>query len=327
MKVAIIGAGIAGLTAAAELNRRGIEVAVFEKARGSGGRLATRRCDWGHLDIGAQYFTAHSERFQRQVHQWQKLGTLARWEFTPYKAHDGGLTASADDTLRYVGIPDMNSLTRYLAADLQIHYQTRISGVYRRATEWCLYTETDETLRGFDWVVSTLPAEQSRSLLSDASDILAALPAHIHDPCWALALATRGPAPAAVQGIFGDRTISWVSRLSSRPQRRAGTGYDDLWMLHFAAGWSRREGKQTGVDLADTGLSWLNQRLQTRLQCLHHYRHYWRYAGIAANDEVDLAPSLIDAPQQLAVIGAWLGGGRVEGGYLSAMDMIEGCFI
>ena len=58
MKVAIIGAGIAGLTAARELVERGAQVKVFEKARGLGGRLSTKRLVWGKLDIGAQYFTA-----------------------------------------------------------------------------------------------------------------------------------------------------------------------------------------------------------------------------------------------------------------------------
>lgn len=42
MKIAVIGAGVAGLTAGRILAGSGHEVVVFEKSRGYGGRLATR---------------------------------------------------------------------------------------------------------------------------------------------------------------------------------------------------------------------------------------------------------------------------------------------
>ena len=62
-KVAVIGAGVAGLTCARELARSGVDVGVFEKARGGGGRAATRRTGDYHFDHGAQYFTARDARF------------------------------------------------------------------------------------------------------------------------------------------------------------------------------------------------------------------------------------------------------------------------
>jgi len=43
MRVAIIGAGLTGLTAASLLRDAGVEITVFDKSRGLGGRLSTRR--------------------------------------------------------------------------------------------------------------------------------------------------------------------------------------------------------------------------------------------------------------------------------------------
>lgn len=51
-RIAVIGAGLAGLTAARALADRGAEVVVFEKSRGVGGRLATRRADGVVVDHG-----------------------------------------------------------------------------------------------------------------------------------------------------------------------------------------------------------------------------------------------------------------------------------
>ena len=52
-KAIIIGAGAAGLTCAKQLLRNGFEVSIFEKSRGLGGRIATRRIENGIFNHGA----------------------------------------------------------------------------------------------------------------------------------------------------------------------------------------------------------------------------------------------------------------------------------
>lgn len=63
--IAIIGSGIAGLAAARTLAEAGRAVQLFDKSRGSGGRLASKRSSIGDLDIGAPYFTARDAHFWR----------------------------------------------------------------------------------------------------------------------------------------------------------------------------------------------------------------------------------------------------------------------
>ncbi len=65
--VAIIGAGLSGLSCAQALRAAGVSVRVFEKTSVVGGRCATRLWQ-GHLvDIGVQYFTARSTEFKREL--------------------------------------------------------------------------------------------------------------------------------------------------------------------------------------------------------------------------------------------------------------------
>ena len=55
--VAVVGAGISGLTRARTLADYGLPVTVFEKSRGVGGRMATRRSDNGAVfDHGCAVF-------------------------------------------------------------------------------------------------------------------------------------------------------------------------------------------------------------------------------------------------------------------------------
>ena len=61
MQIAIVGTGMAGLSCATRLAALGHEVALFDKGRGPGGRMATRRVEADgtllRFDHGAQYFT------------------------------------------------------------------------------------------------------------------------------------------------------------------------------------------------------------------------------------------------------------------------------
>jgi protoporphyrinogen oxidase len=56
MNIAIIGAGIAGLTCAYELTQQGFDVEVLEKESRVGGRMLTKKKRGLEIDIGANYF-------------------------------------------------------------------------------------------------------------------------------------------------------------------------------------------------------------------------------------------------------------------------------
>ena len=55
MSVAVIGAGIAGLTCAFELHKAGVDVQVFERHSSVGGRMNTRTKDGLAFDVGANF--------------------------------------------------------------------------------------------------------------------------------------------------------------------------------------------------------------------------------------------------------------------------------
>ena len=76
---AVIGAGIAGLSCARALAASGVHVTVFDKSRGPGGRMSTRRGEGWACDHGAQYFTARDPLFQAELARWQAAGVAARW--------------------------------------------------------------------------------------------------------------------------------------------------------------------------------------------------------------------------------------------------------
>src|SRR5690606_5234389 len=66
-RIAIVGAGLAGLTAARTLVQAGHAVALFERDARPGGRLAGWESPYGSFDSGAQYFTVRDERLRRAL--------------------------------------------------------------------------------------------------------------------------------------------------------------------------------------------------------------------------------------------------------------------
>ncbi|MEL6898664.1 MAG: NAD(P)-binding protein, partial [Planctomycetota bacterium] len=158
-RVAIIGAGLGGLFAARTLTDFGFDVELFEKSRGVGGRLATRRMgqptsspptsppaasssstssqrteenahdDVTTFDHGAQYFTVRDARFGRFVQSWIHNGVADAWLAPIVKLDNGNCLSNHSSTPRYVGKPRMNAIAKHLATDLTIHSSCRISAV------------------------------------------------------------------------------------------------------------------------------------------------------------------------------------------------------
>ncbi|MDX5298325.1 MAG: FAD-dependent oxidoreductase, partial [Gammaproteobacteria bacterium] len=79
-KVAVVGSGVAGLTCAIGLQAAGAEVRVFEKSRGPGGRLSSKRVAQGSVDVGAQYFTVRSSAFADWLEREVGAQHLALWQ-------------------------------------------------------------------------------------------------------------------------------------------------------------------------------------------------------------------------------------------------------
>ena len=84
--LAIIGAGLAGISAGRLARRQGVTPLIFDKGRGIGGRLATRRAtlDDGtvlRFDHGAQFMTARSPALVASA-QWARWHSVLDWRIS-----------------------------------------------------------------------------------------------------------------------------------------------------------------------------------------------------------------------------------------------------
>ncbi|MCU4186539.1 FAD-dependent oxidoreductase [Acidiferrimicrobium sp. IK] len=130
--VIVVGAGIAGLTAARRLQDEGLSVIVLDKGRGVGGRLATRRVGGARVDHGAQFFTARSDRFRAQVDRWLEAGVAREW--------CRGFRQPPDGHPRYVGAAGMTALAKDLAGGVDVRVGTAVGGLTPISAGWAVAT-------------------------------------------------------------------------------------------------------------------------------------------------------------------------------------------
>jgi len=309
--VAVIGAGWAGLSAARRLADAGYDVVVLEKARGPGGRSATRRDGKARFDHGAQYFTARSAAFGRSLQQWRDAGLVAPWR--PRLAVIGGRDGHRDPdaTSRYVAVPGMNAVCRAWARALVCRFDCRVERVEHDGVWQIVLAGQDAILRSRRLLI-TAPPRQAAELLGPDDPLAPALDAVPFDPCIAVMLRFEAPFDPGFDAAFinADSPLSWVACNSSKPSRE---GAD--WVLHARADWSRAHLDAPLDDSAEALFAAFAGLLDGALQAPgQRCAHRWRYAH-AAEPRSDGV--LGDARRGLAVAGDWLSGNRVEGAWQS----------
>jgi renalase len=285
--VAVVGAGMAGAVCAQVLRHAGHRVQVFDKARGPGGRLATRRLEWlqedgsparARVDHGALAFTAHTAGFQQWVMQAEANGLVAPWS-PPLADHSLPLEHKGP---LYVATPEMTALCKHLLEGVDSHWTMAINRLTRVDDGWHLEAGDQVHPDRFDAVVLAIPPAQAAALLNDHRDDWARYASLVPmQPCWTL----MGVAPVDATSPENNWALArpelgplaWVIRNDRRPGRTADPGVAH-WVVHARAGWSRLHLEQEP--------DWVKHQLSTALEVYlghavpwaHAVVHRWRYA-------------------------------------------------
>jgi len=246
--VAIVGGGIAGLCAANDLARAGHGVVVLDKARGIGGRMATRRVGQAVCDHGAQFFTVRGRAFGSIVREAEEAGSVAVWCRGFGQAADGAavVAPAVDGHPRWRGTHAMTDLPKRLASiaiDLGVRVRTnaKVTAVHTAAGHVELAIEGDEPLVARAAVL-TAPVPQTLDMLAAGAAVIDAaarrtLAAIDYDPCFALMLVldqpSRVPPPGGIQ--FATGPITWLA-----DNQQKGISPVPALTVHASGSFSRR---------------------------------------------------------------------------------------
>ena len=308
MRYAIIGAGMAGLACADALKHAGHAVAVFDKGRGAGGRMSTRRLQTSvgevAIDHGAQYFTVRNHDFEQLVSTWRDLAIAVPWP-----------VAGAD---AWIGVPGMNAIIKQMSSVHDVTWGQLVTAIFRKNDGWWLRSTAGE-IGPFDAVVLAIPAEQAAPILSlhDFSMARIALMAR-SQPCWASMFVFDRPLDELPMIIRNRGAINWATRNSAK----TGRGKPEAWVVQANGTWSLKQIESSSDHVSEMLFASLSMAVGSPLpKPVTAVSHRWRYAISAGTGDGALWNRTIG----LGVCGDWLLGPRVECAWLSGRVLAKRC--
>ena len=337
-RIAVIGAGMAGVACARTLLQAGHQVTVFEKSDRAGGRTSTFETPFGSFDAGAQYFTVRDARFTQALDTVP--GLCRPWSANTVRVLDAAGRVVAASPLpkdaHWVAKPGMGSLVAAWAQPLQqagcLQTHTRVVRIEpdRMAPgRWQICTQeadgAQHVVAGFDVVLIAQPATPARALL-DTSGVGSALSqamAHVsQDPCWTLmaafpqavrpGLTTLGPQWNAARSTH--HRIAWLARESSKPGRNS----IERWTVQASPAWSAEHLEDDAERVQAKLLKAFSEVTGIRAAPTHAEVHRWRYAQTTK----PLGQSYLwDATTGLGACGDWCLGHRLEDAFISGLEL------
>lgn len=306
-RTAIIGAGLAGLSCARALTSTGHLPIIFEKSRGFGGRIASRRAETPlgvvTFDHGPQFFTVRDDGFKALVGGWMEDGLAARWL-------DGGDEA-------YVGVPSMNTPFKTLAEGLDVRLETLVEGLTRVDGGWKIKAGgKGET---FETIIVAIPAEQTAKLLRDpeaASDFAEIADGIPSLPCWTVMVVFKSRIDHS-NVINQTGIVNSASRQGSNPGRAEEP---EAWVIHTDGEWAKARIEEDAVKITSMVLDGFAEAVGAKLpEVVWARAHRWMYSRSGRGGR----EYLWDAERRIGVCGDWLIGPRVEAAYISGTSLAK----
>jgi len=311
-RCAIIGAGLAGVTLARNLDAVA-RVRIFEKSRGPGGRMSTRRHDNFSFDHGAQYFTARGQDFRRFLDPYINQGIIRPWE-TKFATMgpDGKISDREMTSTPWVACPGMTGLVKAMAAPLDCRHETGISRIRRKGSVWQLLDEDGVVHGEAEWVVTAVPARQAADLLPPEFGAKSALARVRMLGCFTLMLGFEVPPSLPFGACFiEDQPVGFIAENGTKPGGRRPGSLTVQARNTWAEDWldAPQEAEKVMAE-------WLEDHVDIHVnEAVFSRFHRWRYASV--DTPLD-APFLCDDTLGLGAIGDWCIRGRVESAFDSA---------
>jgi renalase len=308
MEYAIIGAGMAGLACADALTDAGHSVALFDKGRGPGGRISTRRLQTPlgevSFDHGAQYLTTRDLGFRQLVGTLSDLGLVAPWP-----------SVGAD---AWVGVPGMNAIIRQMASAHKVAWHHLVTGTVREEGKWWLLEENAKT-GPYDALILAIPAEQAAAIISLHDFDMARIALKVRSqPCWTSMFVFDRPLDGCPPVIRNSGSIGWAARNSAKPGRSG----PEAWVVQASGSWSlehlEMSQEQVSVELYVALSDVLGRSIPKPVAAVSHR---WRYALSPGTGDGALWNHNIG----LGVCGDWLLGPRVECAWQSGKMLATRC--
>lgn len=317
--VAIIGAGLAGLTCGSALRGLVSDIKIFEKSVFLGGRVSRFLAGDNEFNHGAQFFTVNNPLFWNIVSAWQTEGVVRSWDGWVVELQQGQIINSDLATQRFIGVPRMQMIAENMAQRCNLATSTNISELEPQSEGgWRLFNERGDYQGVYDIVIIATAAHQVSELCRSVPEICNLAEDVDMTVCWSgmMAFERRLNIPYDAAFVL-DSPLSWISRYQST-QSEDGA---DCWVLHASPEWSQQYAASFRGRVMHALLDafWEATDLEPKKPASASV-HCWKHAAPINPISED---SLFVESQAIGACGDWCTAPRIEGAVLSGFSMAD----
>ena len=307
--VIIIGGGISGLMCAKHIGSK-INIAILDKGRNFGGRMATRHFEGAVFDHGAQFFTAKSLEFQNYVNYWYQEKIIDIW-FSEES------NKKSQNHPRWFAKNGMNELARYIAKNINIYRSTEVSNIKFNDKYWNLKT-LDGSEFSSDNIILTIPSPQIIKLLKNSNlpvindlDIKENLSVDYEKGIAILAVLDDESGikkPGYLKEV--DENIAWIA-----DNYLKGISPIPSLTIHSSANYAKKYFDHTSKDQAHLILNLMKKIIKSNI--VNYQVHKWGYTTPIIKKEND---TTLFEKYNLYFAGDSFSGPRIESAALSGLS-------
>ena len=307
LRAGIVGAGIAGASCAGHLAAAGWEVDVYDKARGAGGRLSTKRMDHGWASLGTPFISARRDPFRSQLREWTRQGWLEPVRGDIWQGRATVSWAQAQLQNHYIPTIEPSQLVRHVLGGATLHTGTPVAALRPRT----IILQDGRELGDYDCIVCSVPAPQAIPMLDALPLLREHLGAVRYRPIWSFLMRWDG-GPSANVIKFDDHLLKLAVRQTSD-----GPG---LWAVHssheFAETYLEASIEEASTRAASALMGLLGLPWPVEVEA----SHLWRYARPQTSAG---GFWLGDRENRVALIGDGIAGEGVERAWESGLRLAQ----
>ena len=216
----------------------------------------------------------------------------------------------------YTPVSKMNSVVKYfINNNFFIKLLCKIEKTVKENDKWFIINSDNVSYGPYDWLFITIPPNQAIEILYNNFKFLDIIKKIKMRSCYSLMLGYEKVKEFDFDtALFLDEDVQW---LSIRKKILNNKKYYSL-LINSSYNFAEKNVNGSKDKISDYLIKQVSDTLKYELNNYEHKAlHFWKYAMSEKNYNLG---SLLDENLKVVVCGDWCMNGRVEGGFLSAVD-------
>ena len=299
MNIAIIGAGFSGCYLYNRFKKENHDIKIFEKSRGSGGRLSSKYIGDKFVDHGTPYFETNEPDFIYFANRLERKGILRK------------------EKNKYFPTNGINKFCSSLINKQDLIKQTKITKCVKKESLWYLYDEKSKCYEGFDLLILTIPAPQVLEMDIQIDDKIAHDLEKVKYNSIATLILHDDKEFKINEDLYSSQFFKKVVNNSEKYNYKEFSSY----VFHANESFSTNNNDKNKEDLGVQIYNYIDYFQKVKLpKSIYHISHLWKYATVKEGLK---SKYYLSDEKDLAFCGDYFEKANLEGSFLSAKALTD----